>query len=76
MHAVVDKVAEHESGSLANASACLKCPFKRGYVIAYKANDVAKRGIAARGEEYKLNSAAISVYYAIRFYQIDKLNIE
>lgn len=42
----------------------------------YIANDVARRGIVARGEEYKLNSAAISVYYAIRFYQVDKLNIQ
>lgn len=42
----------------------------------YIANDVAHRGIGFRGEEYKLSSAAISVYYAIRFYQVDKLNIE
>lgn len=42
----------------------------------YIANDVAQRGVGFRGEEYKLSSAAISVYYAIRFYQVDKLNIE
>lgn len=40
------------------------------------ANDVIPRGVTARGEEYKLASVAISVYYAIRFYQVDKLNIE
>lgn len=39
-------------------------------------DDVKKKGIVARGTPYTMKSAAISVYYAIRFYEISKTDRE
>lgn len=39
-------------------------------------DDVKKKGIAARGNPYTMKSAAISTYYAIRFYEISRLERE
>ena len=39
-------------------------------------DDVRKKGIAARGTPYAMKSAAISTYYAIRFYEISKTGRE
>ena len=42
----------------------------------YITDDVKARGLAARGKPYAAKSAYISIYYAIRFYQINRLDIE
>ena len=39
-------------------------------------DDVKKKGIAARGTPYTMKSAAISTYYAIRFYEISRMDRE
>ena len=58
------------SDHLSNCGAYFKYPEYQ-----YIADDVISRGIE-RGKVYKLSSVAISVYYAIRFYQVNKLSIE
>ena len=54
-----------------DSKAYFHCPEYRFIV-----DDVKKKGISFRGKPYTAKSAAISVYYAIRFYQISKMDRE
>ena len=38
--------------------------------------NVKKKGVSFRGKPYTAASASISIYYAIRFYQINRLSVE
>lgn len=56
---------------LFESQAFLHCPEYR-YIV----NDVKKKGLSARGTPYTTKSAAISTYYAIRFYEISRMERE
>ena len=53
------------------SQAYFHCPEYRFIV-----DDVKKKGVAARGTPYTMKSAAISTYYAIRFYEISRTDRE
>ena len=56
---------------LFESQAYLHCPEYR-YVV----NDVKNKGLSTRGTPYTMKSAAISTYYAIRFYEISRTERE
>lgn len=53
------------------SQAYFHCPEYRFIV-----DDVKKKGLSARGTPYTTKSAAISTYYAIRFYEISRMERE
>ena len=54
-----------------DSQAYFHCPEYR-YIV----DDVKRKGIPIHGKPYTAKSAAISTYYAIRFYQISKMDKE